>query len=306
MRYFILLLLSAISFSAISQEKSKLMKEGMDYFYQKEYDKALKAFRKEFNKSPTVEVKFWMGYCYAYMKEVTRAKPLFWEIANSSYQGPEVAMSMVNLGNCYAELHQADSALYYYDKAIAGFPEFESAYFNKGQFLYASGRFEEAKQNFDKAIELKPDDWWYYQKRLEVCFASSNYECALRDLIKVKELHPETENEMNLAYCYTMLQRYQKADSVFQKIYNDRDPVFLNNYGFNKYKMGHPDEGKALIMKSIAINPENSFAYRNLAVISLDLNDAAAACKYLLKAKELGFEKNYGNEVNEMLNKFCK
>lgn len=287
------------------QDKSKDMEQGTEHFFNKQYDQALKSFQKEFNKNPSIEVKFWIAHTYAEMNEVNKAKPLFLEIVKSNYSGPEIAMSLNNLGICYVKLKQNDSAYFYFDKAIKDFPKFASPYLDKGQLLYSESRFEDAKKSFDKAIELDSTNWWAYQKRLEVCFASQDYECALNDLIKVKELKPDAKIEFNLAYCYSMLKKYEKADSVFQIIYNENDALFLNNYGMNKHNMGKTKEGKEIIMKAIKIKPDNSYAYRNLAVIAINENDKNKACEYLNKAKSLGFEKQYGKEVNELLLKQC-
>lgn len=299
-----LLLMSVLTVTG--QDKSKDMKQGTEYFFNKEYDQALRSFKKEFKTNPTIEVKFWIAHTYAEMNDLGQAKPLFLEIINSKHTGPEIAMSLVNLGNCYRSLNQTDSAHFYYDRAITEFPKMASGYFNKGQLLYSESKFEEAKKHYDKAIEIESKDWWYYQKRLEVCFTSQNYECALNDLIKVKELKPDAKIEFNLAYCYSMLKRYEEADSVFQLIYNENDALFLNNYGMNKHNMGKTKEGKEIIMKALVIKPDNSYAYRNLAVIAIDEKDKSKACEYLNKAKSLDFEKQYGKEVNELLILHCK
>jgi tetratricopeptide (TPR) repeat protein len=103
-----------------------------------------------------------------------------------------------------------------------------------------------------------------------------------------------------------MLEKYEEADSIFQMIYKENDAFFLNNYGMNKHNMGQTAEGKKLIQKSLSINPNNSFAYRNLAVIALSEGDEIKACEYLQKAKSFGFENQYGTEVEELIIKHCK
>lgn len=281
------------------------MEQGREHFFNKQYEQALKSFQKEFNKNQSVGVKFWIAHTYAEMNEVNKAKSLFLEIVKSDYSGPELAMSLNNLGICYVKLKQNDSAIFYFDKAIKDFPKYAAPFLDKGQLLYSESKFEEAKKSFDRSIQLDSTNWWAYQKRLEVCFASQNYACALNDLIKVKELKPDANIEFNLAYCYSMLKKFEKADSVFKLIYNETDAFFLNNYGMNKHNMGKTNEGKDIIMKALKIMPDNSYSYRNLAVIAIDEKDKNKACEYLNKAKSLGFEKQYGNEVNELLLKQC-
>ena len=89
-------------------------------------------------------------------------------------------------------------------------------------------------------------------------------------------------------------------------IFDDKDPIFLNNYGFNKHKMGFSDEGIRFIQASLQIKPDNSYAYRNLAMINIDNGELETACDNLKKAKELNFYTKYGNEVNELSVKYCQ
>jgi tetratricopeptide (TPR) repeat protein len=291
---------------SFSQEMSENMKVGTDHFGKKEFELALKCFLKEDKKNPSTNVSFWLGHTYAELNQIDEAKSIFLKIVQSGNQGSEYAMSLVNLGNCYRSLKLNDSAYFYYDRAITEFPKMASGYFNKGQLLYSESKFTDAKIHFDKAIEIEPNDWFNYQKRLEVCFASKDYECALQDLLAVRRLNTNAKNEMNLAFCYTMLEKYEEADSIFQMIYKENDAFFLNNYGMNKHNMGQTAEGKKLIQKSLSINPNNSFAYRNLAVIALSEGDEIKACEYLQKAKSFGFENQYGTEVEELIIKHCK
>ena len=41
-------------------------------------------------------------------------------------------------------------------------------------------------------------------------------------------------------------------------------------------------------------------------MIAIDEKDSTKACEYLNKAKSLGFEKQYGKEVNELISIHCK
>ena len=287
------------------QEVDENFVKGQEFFGNKEYEKALRSFKRAYKSNATLRIKFWIAHTYAEMDNIDKAKPLFLEIVNSNHQGSEKALSMLNLANCYSSLKQSDSAHFYYDLTISEFPSMASAYFNKGQLLYSESSFKAAKAQFDKAIEIESGDWLYYQKRLEVCFATQNYECALNDLKKVKRLNPKIKVEFNLAYCYSMLEKYEQADSVFQLIYNEKDAAFLNNYGLNKHNLGNSEEGKKLIRQSLKIAPNNSFAYRNLALIAIAQSKPKEACKHLNRALSLGFEKQYGSEVGDLLKKHC-
>lgn len=293
-------------FGANCQERSKYLTEGTEKFQNEEYELALKNFNKEFKTNKSAEVRFWIASCYFKMKNIPEAKSRFLEIVSSESEGPEVAMSFANLGSCYRDMKQLDSALFYYNKAIKLNSEDDNSQFNKGQLLYYElGDFEGAKECYNAAIKINPDYWYYYQKRLEVNFASAKFQEALIDLLIIDSIHAEVKNEMNLAYCYSMLEKYSEADSVFQTIYDENDAFFLNNYGFNKYKLGDSKLAIEIIDKSLTIKPNNSYAYRNLALIAIDMENFELACQHLMKAEKLNFKMNYGDEVQELIQEHC-
>lgn len=306
MRNIALMICLLIRCTSFSQAETKLLKTGADLFFKEDYTGALKIFEKEAKKNSSYETKFWIASCHFKMKEFSIAKKEFLNIINSQYKGPELAMSIVNTGSCYRSLNKIDSALYFYDMATTLFPKLVSGYFNKGQLLYSLDKFEQAKEMYNQAIVIDSNDWINYMKRQEISFILLEYDGALKDLIKAKALNPELKIDFNMAYCFSMLERYFEADSIYQKIYDASDPMFLNNYGFNKHKLGQTELGIELIQSSLRLNAGNSYAYRNLGVIALDQGNYPKSCEHLEKAKKLNFFSSYGSEVNDLLQKYCR
>lgn len=291
--------LSAICFGQIDKARR--------LFYEKEdYSGALKLFKKESAKNDSYEVKFFIASCYFKMEKFAIAKEHFLAIINSSYSGVEIEFSMVNLGSCYREIGKIDSSFYYYDWGLKLNPKSANAHFNKAQLLYSLSRFDEAREVYNTVIKLDSTNGIYYMKRQEISFILHDYSAALNDMLKAKKVKPDLDIEFNMAYCYSMMERYKDADSLYQKIYDDKDALFLNNYGFNKHKLGQTEEGVELIKKSIKLAPKNSYAYRNLGIIEIDKENPAKACEYLSKAKELNFFAKYGEEVDLLLVEHCK
>lgn len=301
----LLILCLLVQILSFSQTQTALLKKGANLFWKENYKGALKVFEKERRTNPSYEVDFWITSCHFQMKEIAISKTGFLKIVNSNHQGPERSLSLVNLGSCYRSLDQIDSAHYYYDRAMLEFPELAGAYFNKGQLLYSQDKFEDAKRMYDRAIEIDSTDWYYYMKRQEISFVLQHYEDALKDMQQAQRLNSDVDIHFNMAYCFSMLERYSEADSLYQKIPEKNDPSFLNNYGFNKHKLGDSEAGIALINKSLQLNPKNAFAYRNLAVICIDQGNLPQACAHLKEAQQLNFFSNYGSEVDLLLQKYC-
>jgi tetratricopeptide (TPR) repeat protein len=112
---------------------------------------------------------------------------------------------------------------------------------------------------------------------------------------------------LNLAFMYGEFGRYQKALDINNMLIDrfGKDARTLNNRGYCKYKLGDLEGALEDINNSLGVAPNNSYAYRNRALVYLDQKKKEDACRDLQKARALGFEKDYGNEVNELLAKYC-
>lgn len=302
----ILCLFITLGFISFSQEKSKLIKEGEELFAKEDYKKALDAFNKEAKQNNSVDVKFWIASCYFQLKKYDLAKKGFQEIVRRGINDENQELSLLNLGSCYLNQEQNDSALYYYEQAIENFPKSSNAYYYKGLILYEQTKFKEAKENYNQAIAIDSTDWRFYIRRQDVSYALSEFADALADLLKARELNPSLNISINIAYCYSMLEKYREADLIYKQIYDDKNYNLLNNYGLIRHKLGFSKEGEELIRKSLKLNPKNSYAYRNLAIIAIDNKDLTNACIYLKKAQELQFFTKYGAEVDNLILEHCK
>ncbi|WP_300666599.1 tetratricopeptide repeat protein [Fluviicola sp.] len=298
-------LFSIIGFVSFSQEKSKLLHEGEELFAKEDYKKALNVFNKEARTNHSVDVKFWIASCYFQLKKYDIAKKGFLEIVRRGINDENQELSLMNLGSCYLNLEQNDSALYYYEQIIENFPKASNAYYYKGLILYEETQFKEAKENYDQAIAIDSTDWRFYIRRQDVSYALSEFGDALTDLLKARELNPDLDISINIAYCYSMLEKYREADLIYKQIYDEKDFRLLNNYGLIRHKLGFSKEGEELIRKSLKLEPKNSYAYRNLAIIAIDNKDLTNACIYLKKAQELQFFTKYGAEVDNLILKHC-
>lgn len=294
-------------FSRVSaQQTGKAYTEGRAFFSEEKYKEALKCFEKDYKKTASITSKYWIGMAYGQLHEIDLAKSIFLEIVKQETQGKEIIQSYAMLASCHQAYKQKDSAIYYLDQSIKRFPDSSEAYFQKGFFFHDKQEYQQAKPYLDKAIELNPKEAMYYDYRHFIFFTTLDYQSALNDLLMLKKLKPDSDIEFNLAYSYSMLKRYHEADSVFQLIYDEKNASFLNNYGLNKFYLGDAENGKFLIMKSLGMEPKNSYAYRNLAVIAIAEGNTTKACEYLDKAKIFGFTNHYGNEVNDLIKQHCK
>ena len=111
-----------------------------------------------------------------------------------------------------------------------------------------------------------------------------------------------------------MIQQLKKDDKGLTEVSNkikvaNNDlliPMIHNNRGYAKYKLGKYDDALTDVNYSIQLYPENSFAYRNRALIYIAQNKTSLACSDIQKAIDLNFESTYGSEINTLKNQYCK
>lgn len=70
--------------------------------------------------------------------------------------------------------------------------------------------------------------------------------------------------------------------------------------------MGDLKGALADVNKSIKLYPANSYAFRNRALIYIEMNKIKKACEDLQAAIDKGFVQSYGQEVIELQKKHCK
>lgn len=91
---------------------------------------------------------------------------------------------------------------------------------------------------------------------------------------------------------------------LIEKIPNE--PYPYNNRGFAKIKLKMFEEARRDIRKSLSIDSTNSFAYKNLGLLFIELKQKDSACFNLQTAKTKGFKENYGNEVDSLIAIHCQ
>lgn len=278
--------------------------DGIKLFNQHQYQKALVLFNEVNDSVPGITVQYYIASAYFHLEESDTAEVLFESIVNKYRTEPEVGWAWVDLGSCYRANGRDEKAIDAFRTAGEQFPE-SNGWYHLGMLYASLKQPAQAFEAYSKQLSIDSLNPRFYAKRMEVDFELKKYDYALLDIQKAKELDPNYDIPMNEAFCYTMLDRYREADSIYATMENKSDPYYLNNCGFNKFKLGEIEQGKKLILTSLEKYPHNSFAYRNLAIIALHQELFIEACENLNKARQLNFERHFGSEVNELIEKYC-
>ncbi len=182
--------------------------------------------------------------------------------------------AILNMANCYGYLGDHEKSIKAYLMAIKVYPESPDYHNNLALAYHRNKEFDKAQEYAYKAIELKPEDLMF---------------------------------KGNLAYIFTSIDKYEEAIQIYDEILaKEVSPISYNNRGYAKLKLGNYEAALKDINFSLKLYPENSYAYRNRALVYIEMKKTDEACKDLKKANELGYSISYGKEVNQLLEKHCK
>lgn len=184
-------------------------------------------------------------------------------------------------------------------------------YCNRAIFKKDIGRFDDALIDFNKAIELDPKDYLNHYN-LALNFSKQNIiDSALAHYDLAIKYNPDYGSSyLNKGFIYLKIDSISLAISEFERaldVQKDTKGISYtkNNLGYSYYKLGELKKAQFWIEESLKMNPLNSYAFKNLALIQIANKDFQAACKSINEAIELGFVNQFGEEILEMKKQHC-
>ncbi len=127
----------------------------IEYFYGKNYDKAMFYFKKTKSLFPNYDRLYNnLGIIYFNMGDFKNAEENY---KKAIYLNPNRPETYNNIGSLYIETGKYNDAIPYLLKCIEISPSFYIAYFNLGMAYYLKGDYKKAKEYFKKTLEIKPD-----------------------------------------------------------------------------------------------------------------------------------------------------
>lgn len=189
-----------------------------------------------------------------------------------------------NLGSIYSSFEMEDEALKYRFMALRASPEESRLYYNLGQYLISLKRYKEGIKLLEKAIEMVPSHSFAHWA-LSIAYTDmGEYEEAMR-CVKIA-----FENEKSI---------YKRGDGKAE-----RDLNTIRGYLY--HVLGDTEAGKADLEEALSINPDNSFALKNLGILYLDAKNDGKACELFRKAKMLKYDKVHDMEdLEPLLDRAC-
>jgi len=169
-------------------------------------------------------------------------------------------------------------------------------------------KFEEANEDLLKAYELDPENVDVLNNLAINSDEIGKPEDTFKYLQKIININPDYHVAyINLGFKHQLDGQHEKALTYFDQAI-EMDPneaLAYSNRSYSRLVTNDTSGAMKDVNLSISLHPANSWAYKIRALIHMENGDQKAACEDLEKAKELGYEKRYGSEVNELIDKHC-
>jgi tetratricopeptide (TPR) repeat protein len=199
----------------------------------------------------------------------------------------------------YTSRKDADSLIYFSEKAIRLFPNQALAHFMNGLGHLNKKEYGKAANSINRAIDLQPEDnagllAEMYSTLGDLYYMDKQYTLSDSSYAKAISLQPDDASMLN-NYSYYLSERgtrLEDAEKMSKRALELRpdEATFLDTYGWILYKMGKYKEAKDYVQRAIKGAGENTDGtlFDHLGDIYFKLNDAGKALEYWKKAMEKG------------------
>jgi tetratricopeptide (TPR) repeat protein len=228
--------------------------------------------------------------CHYHLSEIARAQEI---IEKGLLKYPDAFTLLVLKLNCSIAIKDYKLAIDLAQKLFNKHPKSKEVLFNLAYSLSEDGQIEEAIKIYKKILSMaKTQD----NSSIDDTILDSGFDSSFRNMIDINALN-------NLGYERMKIGEYTEAIENFNQLISmEKDYAFAyNNRGFAYIQLGETDKGIIDIEHSLSLEPENSYVHKNKALFHLALGNDKLALVSLMRARELGFEQIYGNEVEKLI-----
>ncbi|XZF14245.1 tetratricopeptide repeat protein [Chitinophagaceae bacterium MMS25-I14] len=199
----------------------------------------------------------------------------------------------------YTDRNDADSLIYYSEKAMRLFPNQAMVYYLNGVGYFNKKSYPQAIKSINRAVDMQPEDnadllAEMYATLGDVYNTTQQYH--LSDSSYDKALHFDPKNATVLNnYSYYLSERGEKLDEA-EKMSRQSleirpaEATFMDTYGWILYKEGKYDKAREYVQMALDKNGPDADAtlWEHLGDIYYKLGNASKAVEYWKRAKEKG------------------
>jgi len=189
-----------------------------------------------------------------------------------------------NIGLCYSKTGQNDKAEEYFLKALSVNNKSVETYVNLSDIYYAEKRIADAINLLETAVTLIPENIVLLHYLARIYIEDVRYDLAIDMLSRILDISPENiDAYWDLGNVYYELGEYENAAAAFEHVLEKRDDnaIFFYQTGLAYESADITDKALSNFLKAVAVNPDFSPAYKKAAVMFLAQNDRESAKEYL-------------------------
>ena len=184
---------------------------------------------------------------------------------------PSSALLNINLGQCYFELGQIESAIESYEKAIEIRPQWAVGFVMLGQIHSAQGNPDQAIENLKKAIAIEPECAEIHLNMGNVLQARGNLTEAIKSYqitLNIKLDHAEAYHNMGTAL--NAMGDYEKAINSYKQAIkiNPLSSSSYHNLGLLQEANDNPAEAIENFKEVVRLDPDNLRAKHLLSALT--------------------------------------
>jgi len=203
---------------------------------------------------------------------------------------PETVSTYFNQGNLLKQSHKWEEAATIYYLCTEINPNFYCYHHNLGEVLAKMGKWEEAAGCYRRSCELNPNSAWSWHNLGEVLQQQGNLDEAVAAYRKTVDIYPdysEFYNSLGKALC--LQGQLDESVSCLRKAIELESESALpyQNLWEALARLGRVDEGIYCLQRAIKLNPGDGELYLKLAEALQGKNELAAAVGYYRKAIQL-------------------
>jgi len=194
-----------------------------------------------------------------------------------------------NIGFCYNQIDEFDTAIAYLDQGIELKSEFPDLFTQRAYSHFSLFEDDKALMDYHKAINLQPENDDLYLRRAIIYINMKEFTLALTNLLKAKKMGLNSSLlHSNLSRVYYEKGELEKALSESNIAINE-DPSVTRYHNRSVIKIDLKDTTGAIedINRAVAMEPENPRSYASRAFGYFDLGFVDKALKDYNKVIQL-------------------
>jgi tetratricopeptide (TPR) repeat protein len=200
-----------------SQDAQALVRQGQEYFRNKQYNEAIAALQNAIEIEPGLAVA--RIHLAQTLLAVGRAEQAMAEIKQAIELDPNDAHAYVGLGNVAGALRRYAEAIDAYKQATNLDPNYFGAYVNLGTVYGMTARFPESAEAFQQALRIEPKNADALNGLGIAQFRLGQYEEGIQTVKRAVRINPGFVNAyLNLARWYETLGRYEESADAFTAV----------------------------------------------------------------------------------------